>query len=164
MATAVRLKNYLEAYNGLEKTRREHEPVWLHQLRAEGWDLFDAAGFPTTHDEDWRFTSLAPLARTQFVRAAKAAVAKEEIESSVLEGAACRLVFVNGRYAAELSDCGSLPAGVTAGSLAAEIERDPAALEASLAKSRESTHAPARRIPHARPARTRAARHRKAAT
>jgi DNA end-binding protein Ku len=39
-----------------------------------------------------------------------------------------------------------------------------AALEASLAKSRESTHAPARRIPHARPARTRAARHRKAAT
>jgi DNA end-binding protein Ku len=39
-----------------------------------------------------------------------------------------------------------------------------AALEASLAKSRESTHAPARRIPHPRPARTRAARHRKAAT
>src|SRR6185312_4294693 len=73
MATAVRLKNYLEAFNGLEKTRRDHEPVWLHQLRAEGWGLFDAAGFPTVHDEDWRFTSLAPLARTQFCRAPKTA-------------------------------------------------------------------------------------------
>ncbi len=118
MATAVRSKNYLEAFNGLEKTRRGHEPVWLHQLRAEGWGLFDAAGFPTVHDEDWRFTNLAPLTRTQFVRAAKAAVAKEEIESSVLEGAACRLVFVNGRFAPELSQISDLPVGLEVASLA----------------------------------------------
>lgn len=118
MATAVRLKNYLEAFNGLEKTRRDHEPVWLHQLRAEGWGLFDAAGFPTVHDEDWRFTSLAPLARTQFSRAPKTAVSKQEIESSVMEGAACRLVFVNGRFAPELSQVSNLPAGLEVASLA----------------------------------------------
>jgi Fe-S cluster assembly protein SufD len=31
---------------------------------------FEEAGFPTTRQEQWRFTSLAPIARTGFVRAA----------------------------------------------------------------------------------------------
>ena len=134
MATTVRSKNYLEAFNGLEKTRREHEPVWLHQLRAEGWDLFDAAGFPTTHDEDWRFTNLAPLARTQFSRAPKTAVAKEEIESSVLEGAACRLVFVNGRFAPELSQVNDLPAGLEVASLAEALSGHAETVEQHLGR------------------------------
>ncbi len=25
-----------------------------------------SSGFPTTHDEDWRFTNVAPIARDQF--------------------------------------------------------------------------------------------------
>jgi hypothetical protein len=46
--------------------------VWLQQLREDGWARFSAKGFPTTHDEDWRFTNLAALARRfRFRRAAK---------------------------------------------------------------------------------------------
>jgi len=44
------------------------------------------------------------------------------------------LVFVNGRFTAELSDLGSLPEGVRAGSLAQAIAKDGAALEAHLGR------------------------------
>ncbi len=65
MATATgRLEKYLEAYGELIALRQERDPVWLRQLREEAWARFFAKGFPTTHDEDWRFTNLAALART----------------------------------------------------------------------------------------------------
>jgi Fe-S cluster assembly protein SufD len=35
-------------------------------LRDAAFERFSALGFPTTHDEDWRFTNVAPIARTSF--------------------------------------------------------------------------------------------------
>src|ERR1700732_3980358 len=39
---------------------------WLQQLREAAFQRFAELGFPTTHDEEWRFTSVAPIARTSF--------------------------------------------------------------------------------------------------
>ena len=125
MATATgRLEKYLEAYGELIALRLEREPVWLRQLREDAWARFFAKGFPTTHDEDWRFTNLAPLARTPFSRAAKGSVAvsAQEIEQFSVAGAACRLVFVNGHFAPELSAVGNLPKGLEICSLAQAID------------------------------------------
>ena len=38
----------------------------IDRIREEARQRFGDLGFPTTHDEDWRFTSVAPIARTQF--------------------------------------------------------------------------------------------------
>ncbi len=38
----------------------------IDQIREEARKRFADLGFPTTHDEDWRFTSVAPIARTRF--------------------------------------------------------------------------------------------------
>jgi Fe-S cluster assembly protein SufD len=46
----------------------------------------------------------------------------DDAQPFLIQSAACRLVFVNGRFAPELSDIDSLPSGVKAGSLAAEVE------------------------------------------
>ncbi len=35
-------------------------------LRRAGFERFAELGFPTTHNEEWRFTNVAPIARTQF--------------------------------------------------------------------------------------------------
>jgi Fe-S cluster assembly protein SufD len=40
----------------------------IEQIREEARQRFSELGFPTTHDEDWRFTSIAPISRTQFER------------------------------------------------------------------------------------------------
>jgi len=47
-------------------TRQKPAAPWVKELREAAFERFAALGFPTTHDEDWRFTNVAPIARTQF--------------------------------------------------------------------------------------------------
>jgi len=112
MATATeKLGTYLCAYGDLIAERQERDPVWLRQLREDAWQRFHAKGFPNTHDEDWRFTNLAALARTPFQRAVKGrvTVSSGQIEKFRVPGAGCRLVFVNGHFAPDLSEVCDLP-------------------------------------------------------
>jgi Fe-S cluster assembly protein SufD len=112
MATVTgELNTYLEAYGELAVERQERDPLWLRQLREDAWQRFHAKGFPTTHDEDWRFTNLAALAKTPFQRAAKGSVTvtAAQIAGFRVPGAGCRLVFVNGHFAPELSEVCDLP-------------------------------------------------------
>jgi Fe-S cluster assembly protein SufD len=125
MATGTeRLSNYLEAYDELRARRQEREPVWLGQLREDAWRRFEEKGFPTTHDEDWRFTNVAALAKTPFRSAAKGSVkvTAKEIEKFRVAGAACQLVFVNGHFAPELSEAANLPAGLEICTLAQALD------------------------------------------
>jgi Fe-S cluster assembly protein SufD len=39
---------------------------WVQALREAAFQRFAELGFPTTHDEEWRFTNVAPIARTQW--------------------------------------------------------------------------------------------------
>src|SRR6185312_5070157 len=101
-------------------------------------------GFPTLKDEAWRFTNVAPIARESFNLPTSAAteLTIEDLRPFLLSEAACRLVFVNGRFAPALSDCSALPSGVEAGSLASEIDRNPEALEGTLGKHLDLQHNP----------------------
>src|ERR1039457_688983 len=47
-------------------TNQPPAPAWLQSLRDAAFARFAALGFPTTHDEEWRFTNVAPIARTAF--------------------------------------------------------------------------------------------------
>jgi Fe-S cluster assembly protein SufD len=38
----------------------------LEEVRKRAGEYFDANGFPTTRDEEWRFTNVAPIAKTRF--------------------------------------------------------------------------------------------------
>ena len=42
---------------------------WMQELRDSAFARFSELGFPTTHDEEWRFTNVAPIARAKFVHA-----------------------------------------------------------------------------------------------
>ena len=50
-------------------TRQEGVAPWMQELRISAFQRFAELGFPTTHDEEWRFTNVAPIARAQFVHA-----------------------------------------------------------------------------------------------
>jgi hypothetical protein len=47
-------------------TERGSEPGWLQRFRRDGLAQFGTRGFPTTADEEWKFTSVRPLAETPF--------------------------------------------------------------------------------------------------
>jgi Fe-S cluster assembly protein SufD len=105
---------------------------WLKSLRQEGFARFSETGFPTTHDEDWRFTNISPISQTPFEMAPRTRIDGSEVEKLGLSGFQCLLVFVNGRYSAELSRIPNLGQGVKISSLAQQISMDSAAVEKHL--------------------------------
>ena len=68
-------------------------------------------GFPTTRDEEWKFTSVAPIAALTFARAAAASPARAAIEPFLFAGLGVNIVLVNGRLARGLSSVDALPRG-----------------------------------------------------
>ena len=94
-------------------------PAALQTLRQNAMEHFSRLGFPTTRMEEWRFTSVEPIARRPFTLSGPADVTSDQIAPFLFpELSASRLVFVNGRYAPALSVIQALPPGVEVRSLA----------------------------------------------
>jgi Fe-S cluster assembly protein SufD len=54
---------------GLWLTEFTNQPCaepWIQKLREDAFERFAQVGFPTTRDEEWRFTNVAPIARGKF--------------------------------------------------------------------------------------------------
>ena len=96
---------------------------WLEKLRRAGIERFEAVGFPNNKQEEWRFTNVAPIARTRFALPERVGLAGRP-PFSFGDEAAAELVFVNGHFLPELSKLEGLPAGVRVGSLSEALRSD----------------------------------------
>ncbi|MBA3465920.1 MAG: Fe-S cluster assembly protein SufD [Gemmatimonadaceae bacterium] len=98
-------------------------PEWLDALRSAGIAQFEKAGFPTMKDEDWHFTSVAPIAASTFHIAGEApTVRPADIKRFTFAHPDWHtIVFVNGRYSADLSSFAGEDSGIRVGSLAEAI-------------------------------------------
>src|SRR5438045_6405889 len=85
-----------------EFSTRAGGPSWLARLREGAFERFEERGFPATDEEDWKYTNVAPIARTTFKPATEEAPTKLEsnaVEAFVYaEASRSRLVFVNGVF------------------------------------------------------------------
>jgi len=112
---------YLSSFSELEKQLAGSGQGWLDQLRREAIHRFADLGFPTSHDEEWKYTNVAPIAAVPFqpvpVRARQAA----SLRFPFADLQCSRLVFVNGHFSPVFSSLGALPAGAKVGSLAAAL-------------------------------------------
>ena len=84
----------------------------LGRAREAGLARFRALGFPTTRLEEWKHTSLAPLAEAPFVRASTDHVTPQLLEPFLFGEAPAHVVVVNGRLSRSLGS-GLIPEGVT---------------------------------------------------
>ena len=127
-------KGYISEFHDFSQ-RLSKQASWLIALRREGYSEFGEAGFPTTHDEDWRFTNVAPIAQTRFELLHKdTALNVEELEQFGATSFPCCLVFVNGKYSAQLSRTPALPKGVKVGSLAEAIATEDEKVQEQLGR------------------------------
>jgi Fe-S cluster assembly protein SufD len=135
----TRFELFQKSLNGEAKT-----PV--HRLRKEAIAAFEARGFPTKRDEEWRFIDLSRLARTQFAAGPAddpGTLFLKDIDRFTFGGLKCaRLVFVNGRYSRRLSVAPALPKGVRIGSLAHAFTSDKGLIEEYLARHASYTENP----------------------
>jgi Fe-S cluster assembly protein SufD len=105
LSTAARLPTqYLESFSDFERFAAGKELPWLQKVRRDAFARFCEIGFPSTHDEDWRFTNVSAIANTDF-RLARGGreVSPEQLQQFHIEGACCRLVFVDGHFSPALS-------------------------------------------------------------
>jgi Fe-S cluster assembly protein SufD len=118
---------------------RSQDPTWLSLLRRDAFERFLERGFPSTGEEAWRFTSVAPLAETSFSLAQGLPVpAGSSVSDARYTGdwAPHELVFVNGLYVEELSSKAKLPEGVVVASLSQALDTHSDELEAVLSLPR----------------------------
>src|SRR5690349_21850244 len=93
--------NYQAAFQAV----RESSPTvpWLELVRNSAMERFEQLGFPAVHNEEWKYTNLAPLAKHSFVPAVRSV--NESLDATRFvypETATAHLVVVNGFLSEEL--------------------------------------------------------------
>jgi Fe-S cluster assembly protein SufD len=136
MAIAERQDIYRNQFDRQAAGEARSTPDWLRSIRREAIERFGQLGFPSVRHEEWRFTNVTPIAERTFAPASDGARGAAPVVSSLGWQAPglSRVVFVNGRYDAELSSVGALPDRVEVGSLAGALARGEALVEQHLTK------------------------------
>jgi Fe-S cluster assembly protein SufD len=133
-------EQYLSAFKSCQKNGAGGGPAWLKELRESAIASFGQLGFPTTRDEDWKYTNVDPIVSTIFERGRHSAKDASAIEAedifalSFTEPKSNRLVFINGAYAPELSSLRELPRGARVESFADALRADDEVLHDHLSR------------------------------
>ena len=138
--------HYLRAFAPLDRALPRRADAWTAGLRRGALERFAVLGFPTQRLEEWRLTSVAPIAAAPFgiqERAAPNGVTRATFERFTFEPWECsHLVFVNGHAIPELSSARALPPGVLVCSLAEALARHRGLVEPHLGRiAPAATHA-----------------------
>ena len=62
-------EQYLAAFEQSRSNPNAEDPGWLNELRQAGITSFEALGFPTTKNEEWKYTNVEPIWSQQFAHA-----------------------------------------------------------------------------------------------
>jgi len=94
---------------------------WLNSLRLKALARFNSQGLPSKKEEDWKYTSLWAMSQQEFTHQASAsAVTTEQCDELALLTDNYRVVIVDGRFSAELSQLDNLQAGLSINALSDE--------------------------------------------
>jgi Fe-S cluster assembly protein SufD len=129
---------YAGEFSKLQKEHDSRQPDWLTLVRKAALDRFVELGFPTLDDEEWKYTNVAPIAKTPFRLGTESKVPGLKVDQlqriTFGEMECSYLVFLNGRFTPELSRIRPLPEGVRVGSLAQALKEEPGRVEPHLAR------------------------------
>jgi len=116
---------YISNFSEFEKRLNGGKESSIHQKRKDALSNFSRLEFPTIKDEEWKYTSIAPLLKYNFVPSYEKKIVSKDFIKSLLfdEMEHSLIVFVNGRYSSEHTDLLNLPKGVIVGSFAEEIKK-----------------------------------------
>lgn len=135
--SAANTDHYVRNLSGLANSLPGHELPWLRRTRQQALQRFSELGFPTTRQEDWKYTNVRPIEKRGFQPATGTLghVEVERLAPHLFQDLNChRLVFVNGHYVPDLSWLGTLPSGVTIGNIGESLILTPGGLERHLGR------------------------------
>ncbi|OOO03051.1 MAG: FeS cluster assembly protein SufD [Chromatiales bacterium USCg_Taylor] len=112
--TGTMASHYAEEFARAEGGLVGADSGWFKAARRRALTHFGRIGFPTPKEEEWKYTSVAPIESRSFRLAGHPRNGLDVAELDRLRLIeAHELVFVNGYYSAQLSRLASLPAAVS---------------------------------------------------
>ena len=119
-------KLFLSHFADFENSLNGGKAKPVHELRRSAISKFSELQFPTTRDEEWKYTNISPLLKHDFVPVQKSAEDYEfEVNHFLFDKMEHSLiVFINGMYSSGLSKIKDLPKGVVVKSLSEAIKED----------------------------------------
>lgn len=134
--TAVLDETNIHLTNFSELAKGQAGKSFVVPLRESAIQRFKEVGFPTTDQEEWRHTSVAPIAKSTFkLGSPDSVVSSARLAQFSFGGEACaEIVLINGHFSAKLSSVKNLPRGLKILSLADAIAREPKLIEPHLAR------------------------------
>lgn len=124
--TQLAVERYRAAFADFE--HNHPAASWLAKMRRQAIERFAQTGFPTTRDEEWKYTDITPVANLAVTPIfapetnGKAPVWNGELPFADVESA--RLVFLNGHFSPEHSSLKNLPSEIEVCSLAEAFADD----------------------------------------
>jgi Fe-S cluster assembly protein SufD len=120
MQSTDRKDQYFADYETFARNGAAADPSWLGRLRAQAIERFADLRFPTTRDEEWRFTSVRAIAEGDFHTTTERLDVPADRLASWLVGSRTwsRLVFLDGRYSAAHSSLTAAWSGATVANIA----------------------------------------------
>jgi Fe-S cluster assembly protein SufD len=121
---------YLARFKKLEKQFASNQPSFLREIRQQAINRFADLGFPTTRNEEWKYTNVAPITRIPFQPVTDHKPLGPGFGLPVGGQRTPDAVFSNGRFLQSSSGIPgngnekTLPAGLRVGSLAAALADD----------------------------------------
>jgi Fe-S cluster assembly protein SufD len=107
---AENVKEYINLYKSgfqkFEENLNGQSTSFIHRIRKDAFTKFVDKGFPTTKLEEWKYTNVDSIAKTEFnLELPKTKIQKSDVEKFFIKNLDCyKLVFINGRYDSDLSD------------------------------------------------------------
>lgn len=105
-----------------------NQPEWLKDLRKEAFAYFTENGFPTTKNEDWKYTNVSEVGSKQLALNGDSekdgnATTKKRVSQLLSEiESGNRVVFINGVLNSELTELSDLPRGASVMGFGAAFE------------------------------------------
>lgn len=129
---------YRAQFAQFERELARNGQAWTSPLREAAIARFAELGFPTTREEEWKYTNVAPIARIPFASAnaepGRSGLTQALAHLAFRDPMAPQLVFLNGSYLPELSSVHALSKDVRVESLAGALSADRKQVEPHLAR------------------------------
>lgn len=124
---------YIDSYKSFSGKLNGQTETFYTGLRKNAIEKIGELGFPTTKNENWKYTNISPLLKNNFTPAASlpaVEVSEDDITKKLFTGFEYNLmVFINGIYNKELSHIDEIPEGVTIDSFNNILKSNPGLIE-----------------------------------
>lgn len=129
--TTAKASRYAAEYSNIAPILCGQSLLWLEEQRLKALSQFSEQGFPSSHEEEWRYTNVSAIEKKKFsptINKTKNLVDIEWLKLYQLQEA-WSVVLVDGHFSAELSSLDDLPVDVLVMGMADALQKLPETLE-----------------------------------